>query len=140
MTEYRAMQQLPDTAGYKAGDVLVLVGELFGRGYANGLVDEAQRIGMTVIGTTVGRRDPDGTLRPLTSEELTESEALLGGKIINVPLEAGFDMEAAAGQPSVAEQLKKARPDDWNTISFADGFIEQAVQPERHVSVRPCHR
>jgi hypothetical protein len=126
MTEYKPMQQLPDTAGYKAGDVLVLAGELFGRGYANGLVDEARRIGMTVVGTTVGRRDPDGTLRPLTGEELAESEALLGGKIINVPLEAGFDMEAAAGQPSVAEQLKKARPDDWNTISFADGFIEQA--------------
>jgi hypothetical protein len=96
MTEYRSMQQLPDTAGYKAGDVLVLAGELFGRGYANGLVDEAKRIGMTVIGTTVGRRDPDGTLRPLTADELAESEALLGGRIINVPLEAGFDMEAAA--------------------------------------------
>jgi hypothetical protein len=126
MTEYKAMQQLPDTAGYKAGDVLVLVGELFGRGYANGLVDEAKRLGMTVIGTTVGRRDPDGSLRPLNSDELAESEALLGGKIINVPLEAGFDMEATADQPSVVEQLKKARPDDWNTISFADGFIEQA--------------
>jgi len=126
MTEYRPMQQLPDTAGFKSGDVLVLAGELFGRGYANGLVDEAKRIGMTVIGTTVGRRDPDGILRPLTADELAESEALLGGKIINVPLEAGFDMEAAAGQPSVCEQLKKARPDDWNTISFSDGFIEQA--------------
>lgn len=126
MTEYRPMKQLPDTAGYKAGDVLVLAGELFGRGYANGLVDEAKRIGMTVIGTTVGRRDPDGNLRPLTADELAESEALLGGKIINVPLEAGFDMEAAAGQPPVTEQLKKARPDDWNTISFAEGFIEHA--------------
>ena len=126
MTEYKAMQHVPDTAGYKAGDVLVLVGELFGRGYANGLVDEAKRLGMTVIGTTVGRRDPDGTLRPLNSDELAESEALLGGKIINVPLEAGFDMETTADQPSVVEQLKKARPDDWNTISFADGFIEQA--------------
>ncbi|MBL0224046.1 MAG: hypothetical protein IPQ16_00265 [Geobacteraceae bacterium] len=126
MTEYRPMQQLPDTAGYKAGDVLVLAGELFGRGYANGLVEEAKRIGMTVIGTTVGRRDPDGALRPLTADELADSEALLGGKVINVPLEAGFDMEAAAGQPSVCEQLKKARPDDWNSITFAEGFIEQA--------------
>jgi hypothetical protein len=120
------MQQLPDTAGYKAGDVLVLAGELFGRGYANGLVEEARRLGMTVIGTTVGRRDSDGTLRPLNNDELAESEALLGGTVINVPLEAGFDMESVDGQPSVAEQLKKARPDDWNSISFADGFIEQA--------------
>ena len=126
MTEYRPMQQLPEVAGYGSGDVLVLTGELFGRGYANGLVDEARRLGMTVIGTTVGRRDADGTLRPLTSDECADGEALLGGKIINIPLEAGFDMESVAGQPSVAEQLKKARPDDWNTIAFDDDFIQQA--------------
>lgn len=126
MTEYRPLQQLPEPAGYKAGDVLVLVGELFGRGYANGLVDEARRIGMTVIGTTVGRRDSDGSLRPLTAEELTEAEALLGGSIINIPLEAGFDMESVDGVPSIAEQLKKARPDDFATISFIDDSVEKA--------------
>lgn len=128
MTEYKAMQQLPASAGYKTGDTLVLIGELFGRGYANGLVDEAARLGMTIIGTTVGRRDSDGNLRPLTPEELAESEALLGGKIINIPLEAGFDMEPALGHPSVAEQLKKARPDDWSTISFDEQFVAAAKQ------------
>ncbi|MFA7405886.1 MAG: hypothetical protein WC007_17985, partial [Pelobacteraceae bacterium] len=126
MTEYIPLQQLPEPAGYKAGDVLVLIGELFGRGYANGLVDEAKRIGMTVIGTTVGRRDSDGTLRPLNAEELSEAEALLGGSIINVPLEAGFDMESVDANPSIAEQLKKARPDDFATIEFIDGSIEKA--------------
>ena len=126
MTEYRTLQQLPEAAKYKAGDVLVLVGELFGRGYANGLVDEAKRIGMTVIGTTVGRRESDGTLRPLTPEELSEAEALLSGRIINIPLEAGFDMESVDGVPSIAEQLKKARPDDFATISFIDGSVEKA--------------
>jgi hypothetical protein len=126
MTDYRPMQKLPDRAGYKKGDVLVLVGELFGRGYANGLVEEARRLGMSVIGTTVGRRDSDGTLRPLNSDELAEAEVLLGGAIINIPLEAGFDMEAVGGQPSVAEQLKKARPDDWDSISFAADFVENA--------------
>ena len=126
MTQYNALQQLPEPAGYKAGDVLVLVGELFGRGYANGLVDEARRIGMTVIGTTVGRRDSDGTLRPLNADELADAEALLGGSIINIPLEAGFDMESVDGVPSVAEQLKKARPDDFATISFIEGSVEKA--------------
>ncbi|MBW4055230.1 MAG: hypothetical protein HIU83_07480 [Proteobacteria bacterium] len=126
MTEYRPLQQLPDPAGYKTGDVLVLVGELFGRGYANGLVDEAKRAGMTVIGTTVGRRGSDGTLRPLTAEELVEAETVLGGQIINIPLEAGFDMETVDGVPSIAEQLKKARPDDFATISFIEGSIEKA--------------
>src|SRR6185369_10116702 len=107
MTEYRPMQELPDTAGYRPGDVLVLVGELFGRGYANGMVEEAKRLGMTVIGTTVGRRDSDGTLRPLNSDELAEAEALLGGAVINVPLEAGFDLEPIDGDTSIADQLKK---------------------------------
>jgi hypothetical protein len=126
MTEYRPLEHLPEPAGYKAGDVLVLVGELFGRGYANGLVDEARRLGMTVIGTTVGRRESDGSLRPLTTEELTDAEALLGGTIINVPLEAGFDMESVGEYPSVAEQLKKTRPDDFATVSFIEGSIETA--------------
>ncbi|KAB0672255.1 hypothetical protein F6V30_06740 [Oryzomonas sagensis] len=126
MTDYRPLEKLPATAGYKPGDVLVLVGELFGRGYANGLVEEARRVGMDVIGTTVGRRDSDGTLRPLTAEELAGAEALLGGSIINVPLEAGFDMEQVDGQPSVAEQLKKAKPDEWASISFSPDFIEKA--------------
>jgi hypothetical protein len=126
MTEYRPLEKLPDTAGYKQGDVLVLVGELFGRGYANGLVEEARRIGMDVIGTTVGRRDSDGSLRPLNADELTGAEALLGGSVINIPLEAGFDMEQVDGLPSVAEQLKKAKPDEWASIRFSPDFIEKA--------------
>jgi len=126
MKEYRPMLQLPAKAGYRAGDVLVLIGELFGRGYANGMVEEAKRLGMTVIGTTVGRRDGDGTLRPLNGEELAEAEAFLGGSIINIPLEAGFDMEAVDGLPSIADQLKKAKPDEWNSICFAEGFVDKA--------------
>lgn len=126
MADYCPMTSLPPAAAYKAGDVLVLIGELFGRGYANGLLEEAGRLGITVIGTTVGRRDSDGTLRPLTPEELTEAEALLGGRIINIPLEAGFDMETPDGASSVAERLKKAKPDDWEQISFEPDFIEQA--------------
>lgn len=126
MTEYGPLQHLPATAAYKPGDVLVLIGELFGRGYANGLIEEARRVGMTVIGTTVGRRDSDGTLRPLNENELLDAEALLGSSIINIPLEAGFDMEPVEGQPSIAEQLKKARPDDFAAISFPDGCVENA--------------
>lgn len=126
MSDYRPMTDLPQAAGYQAGDVLVLFGELFGRGYANGLVEEAKRLGMTVLGTTVGRRASDGTLRPLTAEELGEAEALLGGTIINIPLEAGFDMESPDGEPSVVEQLKKAKPDEWEQLSFTSEFLQKA--------------
>jgi len=126
MTDYKPMTQLPAPAGYAAGDYLILVGELFGRGYANGLLEEARRIGMNVIGTTMGRRDADGTLRPLNEQELADAEALLGARIINVPLEAGFDMEETNGQPSIAEQLKKVKSDTWEEITFSDDMIDSA--------------
>jgi len=126
MTVYRPMTDLPEAAGYRKGDFLVLFGELFGRGYANGLVEEARRIGMTVIGTTTGRRDADGTLRPLNADELAEAEALLGGKVINVPLEAGFDLEPIDGGPSIADQLKKVKADEWEAVRFPDEVVEKA--------------
>ena len=118
MTLYNPMKELPAAAGYQAGDVLVLCGELFGRGYANGIVDEARRAGMTIIGTTVGRRESDGTLRPLTAEELAEAEANLGGRIINIPLEAGFDMEPGSDGQSPVDLLKSVKPDGWDTARF----------------------
>lgn len=111
MTQYTPLAQLPEAAGYGKGDIFVLFGELFGRGYANGIVDEAKKAGMTIIGATVGRRDNNGPLRPLTPEELAEVEASLGGKIINVPLEAGFDLEPAADGLTPADRLKGVKPD-----------------------------
>ncbi|ACM20103.1 hypothetical protein Geob_1745 [Geotalea daltonii FRC-32] len=129
MTTYHALRQVPAAAQYKEGDVLVLCGELFGRGYANGIVDEARKAGMTIIGTTVGRRDGDGTLRSLNGEELAEAEANIGGKIINIPLEAGFDMEPCGPDGrSIADQLKGVKPDDWEKVSFDWNQIEQARQ------------
>jgi hypothetical protein len=118
MTTYHAMREVPATAGFKKGDVLFLCGELFGRGYANGIVDEAKTQGMTIIGTTVGRRDSDGTLRPLNAEELASAEALLGGTIINIPLEAGFDMEPGTDGVSPVDRFKGLKPDDWARITL----------------------
>ncbi len=120
------MRNLPGPAGYGQGDVFVLFGELFGRGYANGLVDEARRAGMTVIGITVGRRETDGSLRPLTEDELVESEKVLGGKIINIPLEAGFDMDRSASGIAPVDQLKGIKTDGWETAVLDWDAIEQS--------------
>ena len=128
MTRYNPMRELPARAGYGKGDVLVLCGELFGRGYANGIVEEAKSRGMTVIGSTVGRRDPDGTLRKLNEAELIEAEATLGGRIINIPLEAGFDSEPADDGRSPVDQLKGVKQDDWATLRLDWDGIEQARQ------------
>lgn len=107
------LTQLPQPHQFRAGDVFVLFGELFGRGYANGLVAEARQAGMTIIGVTVGRREADGSLRPLTGEELAAAEANLGGRIINVPLMAGFDMDAPAGTPTPTELLGALSIKTW---------------------------
>lgn len=128
MTRYNALRALPAPAGFGPNDVLFLCGELFGRGYANGIVDKARAHGMTVIGTTVGRRDTDGSLRPLTAEELATAEELLGGRIINVPLEAGFDLEPGTDGLSPVDRLKGVKPDDWAAVRLDRGEIEHSRQ------------
>jgi len=128
MTTFNALRNLPAPAGYGKGDIFVLFGELFGRGYANGLVEEARQSGMTVIGITVGRRDPDGTLRQLTDQELADSEALLGGKIINIPLEAGFDMDRVGSDPSPVDQLKGIKSDGWEAAQLDWDAVERSRQ------------
>ena len=125
---YIAMRELPATAGYKQGDVLFLCGELFGRGYANGIIEEARRRGMTIVGATVGRRDGDGPLRPLNDEELAAAEENLGGRIINIPLEAGFDMEPGAEGKTVVELLKGVKADGWDDLHLDFADIETARQ------------
>jgi len=104
-----ALRKVPPTAGYKAGDVLVLFGELFSKGYANGLVDEAEKLGMTIVRSTVGRRDRDGSLRPLNAEEIAD----IPQPFINIPLEAGFDMQKDSKGVSPCDQLKGIKINDW---------------------------
>ncbi len=121
---YTPLRDLPPRAHWGEGDVLVVLGELFGRGYANGIVDEARRAGMAVVGATVGRRDAEGALRALDPDELAQAEAGLGGRIVNVPLEAGFDLEPADGGPSPVDQLKGLRPAGWEGFRLDWAAVE----------------
>jgi len=101
---------------FGTGDVFVLFGELFGRGYANGLVAQARAAGMTIVGATVGRREADGSLRPLNDEELAAAEANLGGRVINVPLMAGFDNDTPGdGGPTPTELAAAMTIKTWQT-------------------------
>jgi hypothetical protein len=113
MTELTSLRHIPHGNVFRKGDVFVLFGELFGRGYVNGLIDEARKAGMTIVGITVGRRDDNGALRALTPEEMAEAEAKLGGKIINVPLMAGFDMDAPEGEQNPTELLSGITLKNW---------------------------
>ncbi len=120
-----ALRNLPCTNIFHKGDVFVLFGELFGRGYANGLINEAKKSGMTIIGITVGRRDEHNALRALTPEELSEAEANLGGRIINVPLMAGFDLDAPSGEQTPTDLLAGMTLKSWQEDTLDWAHIEK---------------
>lgn len=128
MTEYKALRHIPTANLFRQGDVFVLFGELFGRGYVNGLIDEARAAGMTILGITVGRRNDDGSLRALTPEEHAEAEAKLGGRIVNVPLMAGFDMDAPAGERNPTEMLSGVTLKSWQEDKLDWDKIERCRQ------------
>ncbi len=114
MTPLFPLREKPSLSPYKKGDVLVLFGELFSRGYANGLVEEAERRGMTVVRATVGRREKDGSLRALNAEEM----AAIPQPFINVPLEAGFDMEPDSKGITPCDQLKDIKLSEWDKATL----------------------
>jgi len=125
MTALTPLREIPQSNIFRKGDTFVLFGELFGRGYANGLVDEARKSGMTIVGITVGRRDENNALRPLTAEELAIAEANLGGKIFNVPLMAGFDLDAPAGEPTPTDMLANMTLKSWQDDKLDFKHIEK---------------
>lgn len=120
-----ALNRLSENTIFRKDDVFVLFGELFGRGYATGLLDEARRAGMEIVGITVGRRDENNALRPLDVEELSSAEAQLGGRIINIPLMAGFDLDAPADGPTPTDLLAKMTLESWEYDKLDWDYLEQ---------------
>ena len=132
MTLPISLREIPNTTIFRKGDIFLLFGELFGRGYANGLVNEARKAGMTIIGITVGRRDEKNALRALTDDELSVAEANLGGRIINLPLMAGFDLDAPAGEPTPTDLLGDMTLKSWQE----DKLDWQQIEKCREVGVK----
>jgi hypothetical protein len=123
MSSLVPLRKLPQTAGFRKGDVLVVFGELFSRGYANGIVDEAERAGMTIVRSTVGRRDETGKLRPLNEEELATQPK----PFINIPLEAGFDLEPCSQDGmSPAAQIAGIKLSDWENAKLDWAKVEDS--------------
>jgi hypothetical protein len=121
-TKFTPLRNLPTHAQFNEGDVLVLFGELFNRGYATGLVEEAEKKGMKILLSTVGRRNKDNTLRPLTPEEIAQFKH----PVINVPLEAGFDLEPSLNGISPVDQCKDATSKNWESLKLNWQDIEES--------------
>jgi len=127
MKNYYPLQNIPVRQKFQKGDVLVLFGELFNRGYANGLVEEAEKNGLTIVRATVGRRDMDNNLRPLTSEE-AES---IPKPFINIPLEAGFDLEKDENEKSPVDYLQGIKLSEWQKARIPEASLQQSKEKGR---------
>lgn len=122
MKAFYPLREKPAPAPYQKGDVLVLFGELFNRGYANGLVEEAERRGLKIVRATVGRREKDGSLRALNAEEVSQ----VPGPFINIPLEAGFDLEPDSRGKTPVDQLRDVRLSEWQETKLDWNSIEES--------------
>ncbi len=111
---YSSIRSLRKEVTFGPGDSLVFFGELFQRGYANGLLQEAKKHDMQVIYSTVGRRDENDRLRPLSQEELSSKGQF---PLINVPLEAGFDLEPDSRGQKPVDFFAHTKLNNWETAS-----------------------
>lgn len=121
-----ALRQIPAQPPYQKGDSLVLFGELFARGYANGIVEEAEKAGMTIVRSTVGRR-VEGELRPLQGEDLAKQAQ----PFINIPLMAGFDQQKSSKGLTPLEQLAHVKMSDWQSAKLDWAQIEESKKIAR---------
>jgi hypothetical protein len=127
MQTFQPLRHVNKTSGFKANDVLVVFGEVFARGYVNGLIDEAKKAGMKVIYSTVGRRDENDVLRPLNAEELAQKEQPL----INVPLECGFDLEKSSQGLTPCDQLKGLKLSEAGNAKLDFAQVEESRRKGR---------
>lgn len=127
LPDFQPLREKPSPHQFKPGDTLVIFGELFNRGYANGLVEEAERNGLTIIRATVGRRDENHELRPLNAEE----QAQIPQPFINIPLEAGFDLEKDETGQTPNDYLKGVKLSEWQQIQVPSTVFEKAKASAR---------
>ncbi len=117
-----SLRQIVRPQQFAPHSTLVLFGEIFQRGYANGLIEEAERCGLKTIYSTVGRREKDGALRALNSDEI---QAMGSKKLINIPLEAGFDYQKGPRGRNLIEILKDLKLTDWETAKIDMDEVSQ---------------
>lgn len=131
---FKPIRKKPNAAPFKKGDTLVLIGELFSRGYANGLVEEAQKHGLKIIRATVGRRDESQVLRAMNEAELSEIQnntSFPNSPVINIPLEAGFDLELDHKGMRIVDYLKGFKLSEWEKAQVPADSIAAAKESAR---------
>ena len=135
-----AIRKIKDM-GFGPEDTLVIFGEFFKEGYVSGLIRQAQKKGMNIVYSTVGRRDSEGTLKSPLSEELyfppqsQKSKTLKPSQkgwadkssfFIDVPLEAGFDMEPADSGKRPIDLCQSIKLNEWESAILDKNMLEDS--------------
>ncbi len=122
-----SLREVASPFSFSPTSTLVLFGEIFQRGYANGLVEHAEKQGLKIIGSTVGRREKDQSLRALHQEELKS----FSFPIVNIALEAGFDLTLSSLGQSPIDQLKDIKLSDWASAKLDWNQVNQSRERGR---------
>ncbi len=129
MNIFNPVRHLPKfTTTNPSQDTLVIFGEVFQRGYVNGMIEEAERLGMKIVYSTVGRRDSSGDLRLLTADEITEKKQR---PLVNIPLEAGFDMTPWKDGTTLVDKLSHYKMSQWKDIEIDLVELENVIEKSK---------
>lgn len=124
MYPFNPIRKQPSLPTFSNEDTLVIFGEVFQRGYVNGMIEEAKRHGMNVIYSTVGRRDEKNKLQKLNTEQL---ESKNQQPIVNVPLEAGFDLTSWKDGSTLVDKLSPYKMSQWKDIEVDMDELDEVI-------------
>ena len=122
MSSFNPIRLRPKDTVLNEKDTLIIFGEVFERGYVNGLIQEAQNKNMKIIYSTVGRREKD-KLRPLTPEEIDQKNQ---SPIMDTPLETGFDLSPSKSGNTPVDQLQGIKLSQWKDVHLDWEQIQQS--------------
>ncbi|MDB2426072.1 hypothetical protein N9W41_00850 [bacterium] len=122
---YSPLRELPQKK-LTADDTIFIFGEVFSLGYVNGLIKEATSAGSKIIYSTVGRRNENGELQSLSSEQLEEKNLANQKPLINIPLECGFDLTADSKGITPCDQLKDVKLSKWQEVQLDWPAVEES--------------
>lgn len=114
--------------------VFIIFGEVFPGSYIQGLLAQAKKHNATIIYSTMGRRTSKQELRALNPEELQEKIKELqldnSNLLINIPLEAGFDLEPYKDS-NLVNKINSFNLKTWEDCSIDQEYLSKIKNQAR---------
>lgn len=126
-----------------SSSVFIIFGEVFPGGYIQGLLAQAKKHNSTIIYSTMGRRTSEQKLRELNQEELQKKKEELSlsksDLFINIPLEAGFDLEDYQGN-TLVEKINQYGLKTWEDFLIDKGLLLKIKEQARIKFQKQIHK